>query len=105
MLLAQKVYAEGSLALCLLASSLFEDQSTAPEADARQRAALLLDLLTPVVKSWPSKYGTKANELAMQVNPSITAIATLLIAGSVALMALAAMLVRRSRTATGHAAP
>ena len=67
MLLAQKVYAEGSLALCLLASSLFEDQSTAPEADARQRAAWLLDLLTPVVKSWPSKYGTKANELAMQV--------------------------------------
>ncbi|HEX5361393.1 MAG TPA: acyl-CoA dehydrogenase [Fluviicoccus sp.] len=67
MLLAQKAYAEGSLALCLFASSLFEDQSTAPDAGQRQRAALLLDLLTPVVKSWPSKYGTKANELAMQV--------------------------------------
>ncbi len=67
MLLAQKAYAEGSLALCLFASSLFEDQQTAPTPEARQRATLLLDLLTPVVKSWPSKYGTRANELAMQV--------------------------------------
>ena len=39
------------------------------------------------------------NDLVLQVNPSITAIATLLILGSVALMALAAALVRRSRLA------
>ena len=39
------------------------------------------------------------NDLVLQVNPSITAIATLLIAGSVALMAAAAALVRRSRLA------
>jgi butyryl-CoA dehydrogenase len=67
MLLAQKVYAEGSLALCLFASSLFEDSRTAPDAAERKNAFLLLDLLTPVVKSWPSKYGLKANELALQV--------------------------------------
>lgn len=67
MLLAQKAYAEGSLALCLYASSLYEDQHTAPQEADRRESALLLDLLTPVVKSWPSKYGTKANELAMQV--------------------------------------
>ncbi|MCC2637172.1 MAG: acyl-CoA dehydrogenase domain protein [Moraxellaceae bacterium] len=67
MLLAQKVYAEGSLALCLYASSLFEDTRTAPAEAQRQEAFLLLDLLTPVVKSWPSKYCLKANELALQV--------------------------------------
>lgn len=67
LLLAQKVYAEGSLALCLYASSLFEDSRTAATEEERKNAFLLLDLLTPVVKSWPSKYGLKANELAIQV--------------------------------------
>ncbi len=67
MLLAQKAYSEGALALCLYASSLFEDQHTHPEAQARRDAALLLDLLTPVVKSWPAKYGCVANDLAIQI--------------------------------------
>ncbi|BFM05939.1 acyl-CoA dehydrogenase [Halioxenophilus aromaticivorans] len=67
MLLAQKAYAEGSLALCFIASSLFEDSQTADSKSARLEAHLLLDLLTPVVKSWPSRYGLKANELAIQI--------------------------------------
>lgn len=67
LLLAQKTYAEGSLALCLYASALFEDQQTHPDAGERARAALLLDVLTPVVKSWPSKYGCAANDMAIQV--------------------------------------
>jgi butyryl-CoA dehydrogenase len=67
MLLAQKSYAEGSLAMCLYASSLFEDSQTAPDQQQRDRALILLDLITPMVKSWPSKYGLKANELAIQV--------------------------------------
>jgi butyryl-CoA dehydrogenase len=67
LLLAQKAYAEGGLALCLYASSLFEDQETHPDAAQRELAATLLDLLTPVVKSWPSKYGCAANEMAIQV--------------------------------------
>ncbi|MGO9429334.1 acyl-CoA dehydrogenase [Rhodoblastus sp.] len=67
MLLAQKAYSEGALALCLYASSLFEDQHTHPEPQARRDAALLLDLLTPVVKSWPAKYGCVANDLAIQI--------------------------------------
>lgn len=67
MLLMQKCYAEGSLSLCLYASSLFEDQHTAETPEARQRASLLLDLLTPIVKTFPSKYGCKSNDLAIQV--------------------------------------
>lgn len=67
MLLAQKAYSEGALALCLYASSLFEDSRTAATEQARSEASLLLDLLTPVAKSWPSKYGLKSNELAIQV--------------------------------------
>jgi len=67
MLLAQKAYSEGALAMCLYASSLFEDSHTATSEEERRDAFLLLDLITPIVKSWPSKYGLKANELAIQV--------------------------------------
>jgi len=63
MLLAQKVYVEGSLALCLFASKLVDEH----EAGGDENALVLLDLLTPVVKSYPSTYGCKANELAIQV--------------------------------------
>ncbi|MDR2188963.1 MAG: acyl-CoA dehydrogenase [Azonexus sp.] len=67
LLLAQKAVAEGALALCLYASSLFEDQHTHPDPARRERASLLLDFLTPIVKSWPAKYGCQANEMAIQV--------------------------------------
>lgn len=67
LLLAQKVYAEGSLALCLYAASLFEDQESHPQPEARTDARRLLDVLTPVVKSWSARYGAVANDMAIQV--------------------------------------
>ena len=67
MLLAQKAYSEGSLALCLYASSLFEDSQTGATEEDRKAAFTLLDLITPIVKTFPSKYGLKANELAIQI--------------------------------------
>lgn len=67
LLLAQKTYAEGSLALCLYACSLFEDQHSHPDASVREDAGRLLDVLTPVVKSWPARYGAAANDMAIQV--------------------------------------
>ena len=63
MLLAQKSYVEGSLALCMLAARLVDEQ----EAGGDEDAGRLLDLLTPVVKSFPSFYGPRANDLAIQV--------------------------------------
>ncbi|MFP3615262.1 acyl-CoA dehydrogenase, partial [Paraburkholderia sp. SIMBA_050] len=38
------------------------------DADGREEAHCLLDLLTPVVKSWPSQWGLVANDLAIQVH-------------------------------------
>ncbi|MGD9829318.1 MAG: acyl-CoA dehydrogenase [Hyphomicrobiaceae bacterium] len=67
MLLSQKAFAEGGLALCLYAARLVDDRNTAATAEARAEAHLLLELLTPVVKSWPSSYGLAANDLAIQV--------------------------------------
>lgn len=67
MLLAQKAYASGGLALCLYAARLVDDtHSLAP--DEQKKAHLLLDLLTPVVKSWSSEWGLVANDLAIQVH-------------------------------------
>lgn len=67
MLLTQKAYAEGAFALCLFATQLADDIVTAPTDDERKAAHVLLDFLTPIVKSWPSEYGPKANDLAIQI--------------------------------------
>ena len=67
MLLAQKAYAEGGYALCLLGSSLVDDEHTAPTEEERQRAHELLDFLIPIIKTWPSEYGPRANYFAIQV--------------------------------------
>jgi len=67
MLLAQKSYVEGALALGLYCSKLVDEQRTAPDEQARVRAGLLLDLLTPIAKSWPSQWCLEANSLAIQV--------------------------------------
>ncbi len=68
MLLASKSYVEGGLALVLYAARLFDEQQTAGTEQARTEAALLLDVLTPVVKSWPSQWCLAANDLAIQVH-------------------------------------
>ena len=67
MLLAQKAYVEGAFDLGLYAARLFDDTHTAADLTERQQAQVLLDLLTPIVKSWPSAYCLKANELAIQI--------------------------------------
>ncbi|GAA4752576.1 acyl-CoA dehydrogenase [Gordonia alkaliphila] len=68
MLLAQKAYAEGALALGLYASRLVDDEMTAPDEADRARAHTLLEVLTPIVKSWPSQWCLEANSLAIQVH-------------------------------------
>jgi alkylation response protein AidB-like acyl-CoA dehydrogenase len=66
MLLAQKSYCEGALALELYCARLVDEQHTgAPEASTE--AALLLEMLTPIAKSWPSEWCLEANSLAIQV--------------------------------------
>ncbi len=67
MLLTQKAYVEGSFDLALYAARLFDDTQTLESEQERKTALELLDLLTPIVKSWPSDYCLKANELAIQI--------------------------------------
>ncbi len=66
MLLAQKAYGEGALALALYCARLVDEQRTG-EATAANEARLLLEVLTPIAKSWPSEWCLEANSLAIQV--------------------------------------
>ena len=68
MLLAQKSYVEGAFALVLYAARLVDEELSAPTEEARARAHLLLDVLTPIAKSWPSQWCLEANSLAIQVH-------------------------------------
>ncbi|KIL04056.1 acyl-CoA dehydrogenase [Stutzerimonas stutzeri] len=67
MLLLQKAYVEGAFDLGLYSARLVDDEMTAESDEERRNAGELLDLLTPIVKSWPSEFCLKANELAIQI--------------------------------------
>jgi alkylation response protein AidB-like acyl-CoA dehydrogenase len=67
MLLAQKSICEGALALQLYCARLVDEQHTGTPDDADQ-ARLLLEVLTPIAKSWPSENCLEANSLAIQIH-------------------------------------
>ncbi|MBU0746169.1 MAG: acyl-CoA dehydrogenase [Gammaproteobacteria bacterium] len=67
MLLAQKSYGEGALALNLFCARLVDEQATGDSA-AADEARLLLEVLTPIAKSWPSEWCLEANSLAIQIH-------------------------------------
>ena len=67
MLLAQKAYSEGALALELYCARLVDEQHTG-DAQAADDARLLLEVLTPIAKSWPSEWCLEANSLAIQIH-------------------------------------
>ena len=66
MLLAQKSYCEGALALELYCARLV-DELHSGSTEASREASLLLEMLTPIAKSWPSEWCLEANSLAIQV--------------------------------------
>lgn len=68
MLLAQKAYAEGALALNLYCARLIDEMEIESDDKARADLNLLLELLTPIAKSWPSQWCVAANDLAIQVH-------------------------------------
>ena len=67
MLLAQKSYTEGALALTLYCSRLVDDAASLDDPAQAAEAEKVLSVLTPIVKSWPSQWCLAANDLAIQV--------------------------------------
>jgi alkylation response protein AidB-like acyl-CoA dehydrogenase len=63
MLLAQKSYVEGAFALGLYCAMLVDEERTGADS-----AHLLLEVLTPIAKSWPAQWCLEANSLAIQVH-------------------------------------
>jgi alkylation response protein AidB-like acyl-CoA dehydrogenase len=67
MLLAQKSYCEGALALELYCARLVDEHHTAG-GQVADDSRLLLEVLTPIAKSWPSEWCLEANSLAIQIH-------------------------------------
>jgi butyryl-CoA dehydrogenase len=68
MLLRQKAIVEGGFALLAAASRLHDLAQHADQEDERKNAALLLDLLTPIAKTFPAEKGFESNALAVQIH-------------------------------------
>ena len=66
MLLQQKAIVEGSIAL-LLQCSYYADLAKVAEGETAENAHLLLELLTPIAKSYPAEMGTYSTSVGMQV--------------------------------------
>ncbi|MFN8609145.1 MAG: acyl-CoA dehydrogenase [Vulcanimicrobiota bacterium] len=66
MLLLQKAIAEGSLAL-ILQASIYADREKTSEGEEATRYHDLLELLTPMVKTYPAEAGRRAVDQGLQV--------------------------------------
>jgi alkylation response protein AidB-like acyl-CoA dehydrogenase len=68
MLLRQRAIVVGGLALLVRTARYADVAAHGEEPAARERAQRLLDLLTPVAKSFPAERGFEANALALQIH-------------------------------------
>ncbi len=67
LLMSQKANVEGALALMYYSAQLLDEQKLAATDEERDRVTLLLELLTPICKSWPSEFCLEANKHAIQI--------------------------------------
>src|SRR5262249_44107988 len=68
MLLRQKAIVEGGLALLGTTAMHTDLAAHAGDAATRRRSSLLVDLLTPVAKSFGAEWGFESSSLALQVH-------------------------------------
>jgi alkylation response protein AidB-like acyl-CoA dehydrogenase len=67
MLMLQKVVAEGSLSLILLSSKYHDLSQTHSDPEERERYSNLLEMLTPIAKTYPSEMGILSVSNGLQV--------------------------------------
>lgn len=68
MLLRQKAIVEGSLALLATVAKYADIVEHGEDEQQRERSGLLLDLLTPIAKTFPAERGFESNTLALQIH-------------------------------------
>ncbi len=67
MLLLQKVVTEGSQSLVFLSAKYYDLSISSAATDVREKYRLLLEIMTPVVKTYPSEMGKTAVDNGLQV--------------------------------------
>lgn len=67
MLMLQKVVAEGSLSLILLSSKYHDLSQTHTDPEEREKYSYLLEMLTPIAKTYPSEMGLLSVSNGLQV--------------------------------------
>lgn len=67
LLFSQKASVEGAMSLIFHCCALLDQEKMATTPEARREAKLLLDILTPIAKSWPSEFCLEANKHAIQI--------------------------------------
>ncbi len=67
LLLAQKSSVEGALGLIYYCQNLLDQNTVSDDQDANAARLRILDILTPIAKSWPSEYCLEANKHAIQI--------------------------------------
>jgi alkylation response protein AidB-like acyl-CoA dehydrogenase len=68
MLLRQKAIVEGSLSLLVTTARHADLAAHAEQPAERERAGLILDILTPIAKSFPAERGFESTSLALQIH-------------------------------------
>jgi alkylation response protein AidB-like acyl-CoA dehydrogenase len=68
MLLRQKAIVEGSLSLLVTTAVAADLAAHAEQPAERERAGLILDILTPIAKSFPAERGFESTSLALQIH-------------------------------------
>ncbi len=68
MLLRQKAIVEGSMSLVIATAGYADLAGHAEGPDERQRAQSILDILTPITKSFPAERGFESTSLALQIH-------------------------------------
>ncbi len=68
MLLRQKAIVEGALSLGVQTALYADTAAHAPTPEERRRAFLLLEIMTPIVKSFSAEKGFESNALAVQIH-------------------------------------
>ncbi len=67
LLFNQKAIVEGSLSLIFEASNYFDKEMTSSSKEEKEKYNLLLELLTPIAKTYPAEQGIKSTSDAIQI--------------------------------------
>jgi butyryl-CoA dehydrogenase len=67
MLLQQKAVVEGSMSLTFLAAKYYDCIETATSSEEKEKYTLLLEMIIPIVKTYPSEAGKQAIDNGVQV--------------------------------------